>query len=133
MTAATEQYVDIAKRSQEAVTTAVRTWADSMQSFVTGATGGQPKLPDAHAVVDTYFDFAQQVLDNQRRFAQVLVSSGAQAAEAVTEQAARAAESVTAHATNAAEATVHAGSDVNGEAARAANANARAAKGAAKS
>ena len=43
MTAPTDQFVDIAKRSQEAVTTAVRTWADSVQSFAGSLTAGQAR------------------------------------------------------------------------------------------
>jgi hypothetical protein len=105
MTAATDQFVDIAKQSQEAVTTAFRTWAETVQGLTSGFTGGQPKLPDVHAILDKYFDFAQQVLDNQRRLAQTLLTASTQAAETVTEQATRAAQSVTARATNAGQAT----------------------------
>lgn len=103
MTAATDQFTEFAGRTQDAVSTAVRTWADTVSSVTTGLTGGQPALPDAHAVVERYFDFAQQVLDNQRAFATTLVDAGTKAAETVTEQASRAAESVTAHTVNAAE------------------------------
>ncbi len=67
MTAPTDQFVDIAKRSQEAVTTAVRTWADSVQSFTGNLTAGHAQLPDPQTVVDGYFDFAEKVLATQRR------------------------------------------------------------------
>jgi hypothetical protein len=103
MTTATDQFTEFAGRTQDAVTTAVRTWADTVQSVTTGLTGGQPALPDAHVVVERYFDFAQQVLDNQRAFAATLIDAGTKAAETVTEQATKAAESVTAHAVNATE------------------------------
>lgn len=93
MTATTDQFADIATRTQEAVTTAVRTWVDTVQS-VTG-NFAQPALPDAKVVVDRYFDFAQQVLDNQRTFAQTVLAAGTQAAETVTEHATKAAETVT--------------------------------------
>src|SRR5918998_736424 len=98
MTAATDQFVDIAKQSQEAVTAAFRTWADTVQGLASGFTGGQPKLPDVNAILDNYFDFAQQVLDNQRRLAQTLLTATTQAAETVTEQSTRATQSVTSHA-----------------------------------
>ena len=39
MTAATDQFVDIAKQSQEAVSAAFRTWADAVQNFAGGFTG----------------------------------------------------------------------------------------------
>ena len=56
----TDQFVDIANRSQEAVTTAVRTWADTMQSFARKPTTGQSQLADLSSVVDQYFDFAEK-------------------------------------------------------------------------
>lgn len=105
MTAPTDQFVDIAKRGQEAVTTAVRTWTDAVQSFTGSLTGGTPKLPDAQAVVDQYFDFAQQMLESQRSFTLSVLTAGTQAAENVTEQANRVAESVKSRTVQAAEQT----------------------------
>jgi len=58
MTTPTDQFVDIANRSQEAVATAVHNWADTVQSFASKLTAGQSQLPDPHTVVDQYFDFA---------------------------------------------------------------------------
>ena len=101
-----DQFVDIANRSQEAVTTAVRTWADTMQSFASTLTSGQSRLPDLSSVVDQYFDFAEKVLANQREFAQQWASASVKAAEAVTEQAQRATQSVAAHTASSAEAVV---------------------------
>jgi hypothetical protein len=43
MTTPTDQFVDIGNRSQEAVTTAVRTWADTVQSFA--AAGDELAVP----------------------------------------------------------------------------------------
>jgi hypothetical protein len=86
MTAPTDQFVDIAKRSQEAVTTAVRTWTDAVQSF---ANGEQPALPDARQIVDTYFDYAEKALAGQREVATQAVAAGTKAVEALTEQAAK--------------------------------------------
>jgi hypothetical protein len=84
MTTATDQLVDIAKKGQEAVTSAVLTWADNAQTFATGLTAGQPKLPDAQEIVKNLFDFAEQILTTQRDFAQSLVAVGAKATEATT-------------------------------------------------
>jgi hypothetical protein len=81
----TDQFVDIAKRGQEAVTTAVRTWADTVQSF----TGTQPTLPDARSFVDTYFDAAEKALAHQRETAHQAVAAGVKAAEAFAAQAAK--------------------------------------------
>jgi ElaB/YqjD/DUF883 family membrane-anchored ribosome-binding protein len=106
MTAPTDQFVDIANRGQEAVTTAVRTWTDSVQSFASKLTAGQGQLPDLQGVVEQYFDFAEKVLANQREFAQQWASAATKASEAVTEQAQRATQSVTSHTVNGTEAVV---------------------------
>ena len=90
MTAPTDQFVDIAKRSQEAVTTAVRTWADSIQSFAGNLTGGHAQLPDPQSVVDGYFDFAEKVLATQRRVTSEFVSASVKAGETVQEQVTKA-------------------------------------------
>jgi len=104
MTAPTDQFVDIANRGQEAVSTAVRTWTDSVQSFASKLTTGQSPVTDLQGVVDQYFDFAEKVLASQREFAQQWASATLKATEAVTEQAQRATQSVTAHTANSAEA-----------------------------
>ena len=106
MTAPTDQFVDIANRSQEVVTIAVRTWADTMQSFASKLSSGQSQLPDLSSVVDQYFNFAEKVLANQREFTQQWASATVKAAEAVTEQAQRATQSVAGHTANGAEAVV---------------------------
>ena len=106
MTTPTDQFVDIANRSQEAVTTAVRTWADTVQSFASKLTAGQSQLADLSSVVDQYFDFAEKVLANQRELAEQWAAATLKATEAVTEQAQRATQSVTAHTANGSEAVV---------------------------
>ena len=133
MTAPTDQFVDIANRSQEAVTTAVRTWADTVQSFASKVTAGQGQLPDLSSVVDQYFDFAEKVLANQREFAQQWASATAKASEAVTEQAQRATQSVTAHTANGAEAVVDSATETAKVAGEKAASTARAARNVPKS
>ena len=103
MTAPTDQFVDIAKRSQEAVTAAVRNWADTVQSFTGNLTAGQAQLPDPQSVVEGYFDFAEKVLATQRRFASEWVSASVKAGETVQEQVTKATESVTAQTVNGTE------------------------------
>ena len=132
MTAPTDQIVDLANRSQEAVTTAVRTWTDSVQSFTSKLTAGQGQLPDLQGVVEQYFDFAEKVLANQREFAQQWASATAKASEAVTEQAQRATQSVAAHTANGAEAVVDNATETVTVAGEKAAATARAARNAAK-
>jgi methyl-accepting chemotaxis protein len=104
MTAPTDQFVDIANRSQEAVTSAVRTWTDTVQNFADRLTSGQSQLPDLSGVVEQYFDFAEKVLANQREFAQQWAAATVKASEAVAEQAQRATQSVAAHTGNGTEA-----------------------------
>jgi len=133
MSAPTDQFVDITMRTQEAVTAAVRTWADTVQTYTGSLTGSHPAMPDVHVAVDRYFDLVQQMLDNQRRLAQTFLTAGAQAAEVVTEQAARAAESVTAHAVNATEAVANKAAEAADAAGEQTAATARAAKSAARS
>jgi hypothetical protein len=110
MTAPTDQFVDIANRSQEAVTTAVRTWADTVQS-VASTLSKQSPLPGLPSVVDQYFNLAEKVLANQREFVQQWASAAVEATEAVAEQAQRATQSVAARVANGAEAVVDSAAD----------------------
>ena len=87
MTTATDQFTDYTSRTQEAVTTAIRTWADTVQSVAGAFAGAKPALPEAKLAVDRYFDFVQQVLDSQRQFATVVLDVSTKAAESATEQA----------------------------------------------
>ena len=128
MTAPTDQFVDIAKRSQEAVTTAVRTWADSVQSLAGNLTTGHAQLPDPQSVVDGYFDFAEKVLATQRRLASEFVSASVKAGETVQEQVTKATETVTAQAVNGTEQAVAQATETTQKAA----ATARAARNATK-
>jgi len=132
MTAPTDQFVDIANRGQEAVTTAVRAWTDTVQSFASKLTAGQSPVTDLQGVVDQYFDFAEKVLANQREFANQWASATAKASEAVTEQAQRATQSVAAHAKNGAEAVVNSATETAKVAGEKAASTARAARNATK-
>ena len=133
MTAPTDQFVDLANRSQEAVTTAVRTWTDTVQSFAGRINSGPSQLPDLHGVVEQYFDFAEKVLANQRQFAQQWASATVKASEAVAEQAQRATQSVAAHTANGTESVVDNAAETARVAGEKAAATARAARNVAKS
>jgi hypothetical protein len=104
MTTPQNQFTDATKRGQEAITTAMRTWAENVQALMAGAAGGQSGLPNPQQIVDKVFDFAEQVLATQRELTKTLLSAGAQATEAATSQAREAAESMTTHAVEATEA-----------------------------
>jgi hypothetical protein len=107
MTAPTEQILDLTRRGQEAVATAVRTWADAVQSAAGAFAGGPDKLPDLRAFadssVDQAFDVAEKVLAAQRQLAHTVLAASVQATEAVTEQAVRTARKVSAQTVDAAE------------------------------
>lgn len=98
MTASTDQFVDIAKRSQDAVADSLRTWTETVQGFAGQFAGGtRPQLPDTTVAVDRVFDLAEQMLAQQRELAKTVVGASRNAVETMTEQAAKAAESVTEH------------------------------------
>lgn len=131
MSAPTDQFVDLATRSQEAVTTAVRTWTDSVQSFTSRLNPGRTPLADLTGVVDQYFDLAEKVLANQREIAHQWAAATVRATSAVAEQAQRATRSVAAHTANGAEAVVDNAADTARVAGEKAAETARAARDAA--
>ena len=107
MTATTDEILNLTRRGQEAVSTAVRSWADTMQSMTGSlATGSPEKLPDLFAFVDSSidqaFDVAEKMLATQRQIAHTVLAAGAQATKVVTEQAVRTAQSTASRTTNAA-------------------------------
>lgn len=112
MIATTDQFLDLTRRGQEAVATAVRSWADAVQS-VSGSFAGSPaKLPELQAFVDSNvehaFDMAEKVLAAQRQIARTVLAASAEATEVLTEQAVRTGQSVTTHTANAAESVAEA-------------------------
>jgi hypothetical protein len=106
MTMPTNPFTDVADRGQEAATSAVRTWTDTVQSFASTLTAAQSPLPDLQGVVEQYFDLAEKALADQRAYARQWLSGVVQASAAVSEQAQRATQSVAAHTADAAEAVV---------------------------
>jgi hypothetical protein len=64
--AETEEAVDIARRSQEAVANAVRRWTDAVQSCAADRTGDSAEHPDPHAFLDEFFDLFESVLSDER-------------------------------------------------------------------
>ena len=127
MTASTDQFVDLAKRSQDAATDSLRTWTETVQGFAGQFTGGaRPQLPDTGAAVDRVFDVAEQVLAQQRELVKTVLGASRSAVDTMTEQAAKAAESVTEH-------TLHNAERVSGTAGKAAQDGAEKAAGAARS
>lgn len=104
MTAATDQFADIARRSQDLLTDSVRGWTETVQGLGRQFTeGGLPQLPDAGLAVDRVFDLYEQVLGHQRELARTVVGAGTSVVDRFTEQATRATQSVTEQAARATE------------------------------
>jgi hypothetical protein len=99
MSAPTEQFADYAKRGQEAVTSAVKTWANTVQDYAGTFTGQRPTSADAHAALDTAFDatldVVQKIVDGQRQVARTLLDAGVQVVDVIGEQANKAAGKAT--------------------------------------
>jgi hypothetical protein len=111
MNGPTDQFVHLAHRSQDAVTTAVRTWSEAVQNYGSSLASSQFPLPNPQAAVDATFDLITQVLTQQREFATAMLDAGteageafAHAGEAITKAGTEAREAVTKAATDAGEA-----------------------------
>lgn len=88
-----DQFIDLAKRSQEAAAGVTRAWFDSLQS-ITGTVlpgGALPTgtVPDIQSFVDGYFDVANRLLAGQRELALQVVEAATRTTSAVAEQAAQ--------------------------------------------
>jgi hypothetical protein len=76
-----EQILDTIRKSQEAVTDAIRTWADAVQSITPSVPVPQPpfadKLPKPGELVANAYDFAEQLLAAQRKFTEDVLQAAA--------------------------------------------------------
>ena len=99
-----DQIGDLARKSQDALSSLIHSWTETIQSFTGGLSGAQSRPPDVQRIVDSVFDFAEQLLANQREFTKSLLAAGAQTGEAMTRQAVGATRSVTAEAANSTQA-----------------------------
>jgi len=87
MSTPVESVITATTRTQEATTSALRSWADGWQS-VAGAQNALGEVPD---LVSSYLDATRRILAGQRQLAATLVSA-AQTLQSVTDQTTRAAE-----------------------------------------
>jgi len=69
------QFTDVARRGQEAVTVAMQTWAENVQRLAGAVPVDAVKVPSAEEVVDNVFDFAEQMLSTQREFTKSLLGA----------------------------------------------------------
>jgi hypothetical protein len=88
------QVLDGIRKSQEAVIDGMRTWAETIQQLVPGATqAAMPRteqLPTPAEVVDSVFDFAAQLLAAQRELAHSVLGAATAATEQAQEQTGKA-------------------------------------------
>jgi hypothetical protein len=92
--AATEQFVTLARRGQEATTAAAQAVTEAFKSY-TGAVTPQGSGPiDPQAVATATFDLADRLLRAQRRYVGTTISLLTEAGETVTAQASAAGETL---------------------------------------
>jgi hypothetical protein len=74
---AQEQTLKTIRDGQQAVVDAVRTWAEAVERIVpaTPAVPFSDQFPTPQEVVQTSFDFAEQLLKAQREFAENLLAA----------------------------------------------------------
>ena len=73
------QVLDTIRKSQEAVTDAIRAWANTVQSITASlpvpSAPFADKLPKPSELVANAYDFAEQLLAQQRKFAEDVVEA----------------------------------------------------------
>jgi hypothetical protein len=84
--APTDQFTQLAHRSQEAFSAAARAWQNTLRSYP-GATPSTEAMRDINATGDAAFDLAARVLADQREFTKALVSVATMSFKTITEQA----------------------------------------------
>ncbi|MGH3843905.1 MAG: hypothetical protein ACRDS0_21025 [Pseudonocardiaceae bacterium] len=75
-----ETMTEVTRRSQEAFSSAVQIWAESLQRFVGLLPAPEAKVPSPEEVVDKAFDFAAQALITQREFTKSMLAATRSAA-----------------------------------------------------
>jgi len=88
-----DQILDTIHKSQEAVTDAIRTWAETVQSITPSlpvpAVPFADKLPKPGELVSSAYDFAEQLLAAQRKFAEDVIAATAPVLTAKNDTAAK--------------------------------------------
>jgi len=105
MTTLQDQFTQVARQGQEAITSAMRTWTENFQSMIGGGNPAQSGLPSLQQVVDNVFDFAEQLLASQREFTTHLLAAGMEGNAAATSRAREVVDSMSAHTMAATDAT----------------------------
>ena len=91
-----ETMTEVTRRSQEAFSSAVQIWAESVQRVVGLLPTPDAKVPSAEEVVDKAFDFYAQALTTQREITKSMLAatrSAASSAAWIAQSAAKSANS----------------------------------------
>jgi hypothetical protein len=72
-----EQILESIRESQQLVVESVKAWREAAERVVASAQPAQPapESPEPDALIDSSFDFAEQLLQSQREFAHELVKA----------------------------------------------------------
>jgi hypothetical protein len=116
----TEQFTDIARRSQEATTAAVEGWTRALRGYTDAVTPEGLRPVDLQVATSAAFDLAEQILTTQREFATTALGLLTEAAESVTAQASRAGETLKARTDEATERVIDLAAETTRRAASAA-------------
>jgi hypothetical protein len=103
MTNPQDTIADTARRGQEAVTSALQIWADSVQKLVGSLPTPDARVPRADEVVDQVFGFAEQMLVTQREFTKSVLAATTSAATNVASAATNTANAAASNAEKAAQ------------------------------
>ena len=98
--AATEQFVTLTRRGQEATTTAAQAAAEAFKTYA-GAVTPQGSTIDPQAVATATFDLADSLLRIQRQYVGTTISLLTEANESLTAQASAAGETLNARTAEA--------------------------------
>jgi hypothetical protein len=90
--ATTEQFADIARRSQEAATAAAQSVTRALQSYADAVTPRGPRPVDPQAAASATFDLADRILRTQREYVTTAIALLTEAGEAFSAQASAAGE-----------------------------------------
>jgi hypothetical protein len=89
-----DQYLETVRQTQNAYVDAVSAWARNAEGLAPSVPG-YDSLPTAQDVLESSFDFAEQLLQAQREFARNLLAAAAPAVERAGKEAQTAAKNAT--------------------------------------
>jgi hypothetical protein len=105
-TATIEQFTTLARRGQEAATTATQDATRALQAYADAVTPRSARPVDPQVATTAVFDLAEKLLQTQRAYVTTTVALLVEAGEAATAQASAAGETLKARTEEAAERVV---------------------------